>query len=97
MLVRARVREDLENLLEMAADPAFPTTAELEIETTPDADYPYRVYMPRVIWEEMAVRLAVEIDYPNFKDRVAKVDPTKLSDYHRVWATLQGLEREGVR
>lgn len=97
VLVRARVREDLERLLEMMEAPAFPVVNQLEIQSTPAADYPYRVYMPRLIWEEMAVRLAAEIDYPNFKDRVAKTDSDKLGAYHEVWAGLQQLEKEGVR
>lgn len=84
VLVRARVREDLQALGELIGP--------LEILATPDADYPFRAAVPRERWSAALVLLAAEIDYDNFKNAVAERQGSRREAvYHRVWAALREL------
>lgn len=89
VLVRSRVRADLEGLLELdGADPD-------QVEYTPEADYPYRVGMHKRRWERLLGELAREIRYPNFKTEVARAQgPARARIYHELWHRLLELERE---
>lgn len=85
VLVRARVREDLEGLHDLIDG--------LEVIETRERDYRWRAVVSRTAWSAALVRLAAEIDYPNFKDEVARRQGRKRADvYHGVWATLLGLQ-----
>lgn len=85
VLVRARVRSDLESLGNLLGP--------LDIRHTPDADYAYRVVMPRERWSHCLAVLAEEIDYPNFKDAVAKRQGWNGARiYHHVWSALGSLQ-----
>lgn len=85
VLVRARVRSDLESLAELVPG--------IEIEHTPRADYEWRASMPRSEWERVAAALAAEVDYPNFKNAVAELQgKTRASLYAEVWLTLRRLQ-----
>ena len=86
VLVRARAREDLEALAEIAGP--------FEVLDTPDHDYRWRAIMPRVQWSTTLVLLATEIDYPNFKDAVARRQgEARERVYHEVWRALRALQR----
>lgn len=65
----------------------FPGTVPLY---TPDADYHWRIYLPREEVAEQIDRLIVDIDYPNFKD--AANDDLKNA-YLSVWSA--GLQLMG--
>jgi len=85
VLVRARVRQDLEALAEVGDLP--------EIAETPTADYRWRVRLSRAEWSRALARLAEEIAYPNFKDAVAeRQGHEREGTYHRVWAVLRELQ-----
>ena len=87
VLVRARVREDLEALKRQIPD--------LEIFEDRDADYRWRARVSREDWSHAAAQLAREIDYPNFKNEVAKRQGHERAGvYGRVWSELFGLQRE---
>ena len=59
------------------------------------ADYRYRALVARDEWVHAAQRLAVDIDYPNFKNAVAERQGRERSArYGRVWATMLGLQRD---
>ena len=88
VLVRARVREDLESLADLIP--------ELEVEDTPERDYRFRASVPREVWETAAAALAEEIDYPNFKNAVAdRQGSDRAHVYSDVWFTLLGLQEGG--
>jgi hypothetical protein len=100
MMVRARCREDLEALCdEVAAGvrrdynngdaQGFDSD---RIVFSPDADYHYRLIVPRAAWMEVALRLMTEIDYPNFKSAVGERDKARADLYHDVWATLYRIQ-----
>src|SRR5262245_28238814 len=85
LIVRARLREDLEALREQI--PA------LRVYSDRDADYRWRALVTRAEWVAAVAELATELDYDNFKRAVAERqgrDRQRL--YHRVWATLRELQ-----
>lgn len=95
VMVRARVRDDLVSLLECYGD-------ELEPEPILEwsgRDYPYRVIMARDEWAQILLALGMELDYPNFKNRVAQVSGAmRAQAYGAVWSVMLRLEEKlGIR
>jgi hypothetical protein len=64
MLVRARRRDHLEDVLRETFQFGWID----KIESTPKADYAYRVTVPKKVFADIVSALAADIDYPNFKD-----------------------------
>jgi len=102
IMVRARVREDLERLIERYRQlPPLPVEGrrEPEILALPGHDYPYRIVMPRAEWTTLAAALAHDIDYSNFKNAVERKAPTAEEGharhdlYMKVWRVMNGAER----
>jgi hypothetical protein len=86
LIVRARVKRDIEELRKRL--PYRP-----RIKSTPDADYPYRIEVDRLTFSQILAKVVLDdLDYPNFKSAVAKLDPKRADAYHEVWATLIYLE-----
>jgi hypothetical protein len=81
--IRARVREDLENLLRL-------TDLQREILTWPSADYRFRIMASQQEVFEIMSALAESIDYDNFKGVIAATPDQRdrLDAYHKVWSTL---------
>lgn len=89
--VRARAREDLQNLI----DHYFREGDDAEIIQWENRDYPYRLIMPQVRWVEIATALASDIDYTNFKDEVKRTQGEHRSHHYlQVWTSMYGLERK---
>lgn len=88
LLVRARVRADLDALLARMIVPDRPP-----VECTPDADYRYRAVVPRSVFATI-LALAIEgIDYANFKDAVHERQGfARALLYSNVWDQLRGVE-----
>lgn len=88
--VRARVRNDLENIVKLLG-------SDLEIHEWPTADYRYRVMIDLERLLELMVRLTTKIDYPNFKARIYEREEQshKLAAYHRIWETMHSLQHKG--
>src|SRR5687767_11117776 len=63
--VRARLRGHLVSLIER-----FELAA--EVVETRDADYRFRILVPKTTWSTVAGELATEINYANFKGEVAR-------------------------
>jgi hypothetical protein len=87
--VRARVRQDLVNLIELA-------DLDVEIQQWERADYRVRIIVDLEDFLEIMVQLAADLDYDNFKARVCERETQsgKLSAYHRIWATMAELQNE---
>jgi hypothetical protein len=88
--VRARVRQDLVNLVEEAG------MADLvEILEWPDADYRFRILVNRPGWQALSETLFASVDYPNFKSEVARRrdQSPKLHAYHCLWGALHDLQQ----
>jgi hypothetical protein len=86
IVVRARVRADLEALRGLVGDP--------EILEGVGTDYRYRVRVSRARWEAAVTELAREIDYTNFKNAVSdRQGASRAHTYSEVWHTLHELQR----
>ncbi|HKK18948.1 MAG TPA: hypothetical protein VJ952_09745 [Opitutales bacterium] len=85
--IRARVRQDLLNLLEL-------TELDQEIREWATADYRYRIFVDFDTLLEVMVQLTARLDYPNFKGRVYEREDQahKLGAYHRIWETMAQLQ-----
>ncbi len=84
IIVRARVRTDLERLAEKLIY--------AKIQDTPGSDYPHRIRVSRDLWARYLHDAVYAMDYPNFKDQVAKtLGDDRESLYHHVWDLLQRL------
>jgi len=92
VLVRARDRSDLEEFCSVARDCDVPGFSEEAIEENSSADYRFRMTVKSEDWAELAKVLAVGIDYPNFKNAVAGVDPERAAIYGTVWADLMKIQ-----
>jgi len=86
LTVRARVKQDLQNLKERCLPAVGP------IEETEYADYRFRVRVPREAFAEALRDIALDIEYPNFKNSVAsKQGKARARVYEDVWRRLHGL------
>ncbi len=90
VVVRARSRNDLERLRRRFK-------IRKRVEATPLADYPYRLFLRRQAWMDIAAELAGDaVRYANFKEAVAKKDKARAETYAKVWSVLRAIEQEGA-
>ena len=84
--VRARVKQDLENLFR-AADYR---RIDLSIKEWPKADYRFRVIVGKAVVAKLFVALAESIDYKNFKEQIGDLpdQKDKLSAYGNIWSMM---------
>ncbi len=86
VLIRARVREDLEALTKQLKLLPGNSRRGRTIYHTPNADYPFRIYTRKKDWADwLHCHVLVELDYDNFKNTV----PERMSVYHEVWDVLR--------
>lgn len=82
--VRSRDRKSLEPLAE---------TAGVEIAVSPFGDYPYRAFIEPEVFTKWVAKQADEIDYDNFKNRVAHTRGYEFTDaLHNVWVAMLAVE-----
>jgi len=93
MMIRARVREHLENLLERFPD----ELAGAEILKSTDTDYAFRLFMSKTAWATVVEKLAGETNYDNFKAAVGHQQGTAGTGYlqalHDVWEVMYRLQK----
>ena len=93
MMIRARDKEHLERLQER-----FHQLRAYQIKESPRADYRYRIIVGKPVWAEVSLELVQEIDYDNFKDKVAETyaDNDNMMRYehslHQVWQVMFSLQ-----
>lgn len=88
--IRARTEQDLIDLKQ-----AFPMLDRSPIIETKDADYQWRLVIARWKWEAVAAKLTADIDYGNFKGKMATI-PTqrnKMDLLHAVWHLHHDYQR----
>lgn len=89
LTVRARVQADLEALKASF----LPELGEIGISKV--NDYRYRAVAPQAAVAKAMARLIEQLDYPNFKDEVAKQQGQARADlYHDVWSVLNRLQTQ---
>ncbi|UJP65462.1 hypothetical protein [Mongoliitalea daihaiensis] len=79
LMVRARVQKDLLSLF----------SSEQIVEIL-DADYRFRVLVPKKEMAAIVAQKILDLDYPNFKSKVARVpsQKDKLAAYHEIWGVM---------
>jgi hypothetical protein len=87
VMVRARLREDIERLAEATGSPVS------DVMATPDADYAFRLKLSKQAWADYMHRSALDIDYPNFKNAALSLGEDERSRaYHDVWSAMYRLQ-----
>ena len=89
LLVRGRVRADLDRFAEFAESRGERPA----VTATPAADYGFRLTTSRETLATFLVSSVDGIDYPNFKGRICESDPVREGVYEDAWRALQGLSR----
>ena len=90
LLVRARRREHLVELVQaLGGGP--------EIQSSPYADYPFRVEVKRVAFASFVSKQLLEMSYDNFKNEASRVAGDRVAgtyadSLHDVWATMREIE-----
>lgn len=88
ILIRARVREDLEALRRHHLP-------DMEVVEGGGTDYAFRAFVSRDEWEHVAQQLAREIDYPNFKTAATERQGRKRTHpYYEVWRVMHRVQSE---
>ncbi len=85
--MRSRLRKDLQNLLQL-------TGKEHVIQAWDGADYRYRIVVPQSDFIEIMAKLALALDYPNFKSQIARLPDQreKLHAFHEIWSIMADLQ-----
>jgi hypothetical protein len=104
-MVRARVHEHLVALVDRFSG----LLRDVTIHESASADYAYRLFVEKDVWERVLSALAAEMDYDNFKGEVARPRkrevPGRLSlvarlayeeALHDVWEVMYRLQRRPV-
>jgi len=81
--VRTRCKQDLENLIALAA-------LDAPIHHTKVGDYAWRIVVGQPGVSKIMAALATSIDYPNFKDRIhdEPAQRDKLPAYSQLWSQM---------
>jgi hypothetical protein len=87
--VRARVAADLDRLRSTYLPTLSPTIE------TPGGDYRYRAWIGREALATGMAEIARHLDYSNFKNEVARLDPDRADTYSHVWGELGQLQSGG--
>jgi len=85
VLVRGRVREDLDNLADLIPN--------LEVFEDSTADYRWRAVVTKEAWGNAIRQITAEVDYDNFKNAVAaRQGKERAHVYSAVWEDLYTLQ-----
>lgn len=88
--VRARSETDIDRFVDTVG---IGTNRRYKTTHLPTADYPYRIRVPKYLWTKFLTATVAEIDYPNYKNRVALHDKDRARLYGEVWGVMaRGLE-----
>ena len=92
IMVRARLRSHLESLREHFSE----LLADCNIRESVGTDYAFRIFVPKTTWSKILARLSEEMDYDNFKSKVARQQGVAGDDYvhslHDVWSIMNRLQ-----
>ena len=93
IMVRARVRSHVEALKERFGD----LLGDSEIKEFSGTDYAFRIFVDKSVWSQVLVGLNEEMDYDNFKSKVARHQGSKGAAYehslHEVWSVMNRLQK----
>jgi hypothetical protein len=86
LMVRARLRGDLERFFDASADV-------LGVKETRDADYRFRCTVSDAVFATALMQSAAAIDYPNFKSSIGSDDQHRHDAYMDVWSAMHTAQR----
>lgn len=90
LIVRARARDDIENLIQ---DIKRITGIDSVVHELAGSDYRYRIFIhPDYVAEVMAHLITKELNYTNFKSRIDDTHPDRHDIYFDIWFNLRRLE-----
>lgn len=98
IMVRARVRADLERLIALYVEMGLTQEEGPTIFDLPGHDYPYRTILIPANWTALVARMADDIDYSNFKSAVEARQETPEAGkarhdlYMKVWGVMHSAE-----
>lgn len=92
LFVRARLFGDLQALCASVPD----LLRDAEILHWPARDYAYRIIISEGVWLALAMRLAGEVDYTNFKNAAHDARPESY-DYHALLSRVWGVGADAQR
>ena len=91
IMVRARIIDDLERLLEKL-------NIDADILVHRNADYRYRVKLTIEQWAEYVTNEAASIDYPNFKNAIiTEGEHDRASAYMKCWEAMYLFQEANVQ
>lgn len=86
LIVRTRVREDIEALRELIP--------EIEPFSGGSSDYRWRATVTKAEWVVALAQLVADLDYPNFKNAVAKQQGRdRANAYYAIWDEMVKLQK----
>jgi hypothetical protein len=92
VVVRCRAKDDALNLIEWLGDHDLTS---ITMQHTPDADYEWRLFIPRHAWAQYLISAVEHLDYPNFKTAVAQRQGLERADiYHDVWSVMAEFQED---
>ena len=93
IMIRGRLRSHLEAVKNRFSG----LLGEYEIQEFAETDYAFRLFVPKVAWEQVLSELAAEIDYDNFKSKVTTFQGAAGAAYehslHEVWSVMHRLQK----
>jgi len=93
IMVRARVRSHLEAIQVRFSN----LLNEIDIKEFTGTDYAFRFFVDKSVWSQVLVGLSDEMDYDNFKSKVARHQGSKGAEYehslHEVWSVMNRLQK----
>jgi len=90
LMIRARVKEDLENFVAILDEV---TGSKHAVKETPDGDYAFRTTATKEAVTQALTRQINDLDYANFKNAVHG-DRDRDSAYMSVWSAMNGLQMD---
>ena len=94
LVVRCRAKVDALNLIEWLGDHDLTS---ITMQHTPEADYEWRLFIPRHAWAMYLISAVEHLDYPNFKNAVAERQGMERADiYHDVWHVMWEFQRDNA-
>jgi len=91
LLVRARAREDIDSLRKLLKERY---KFEGVIIDSPDADYAYRMVVPRETFALFILNAALEVRYDNFKKTIRSTDDKRHDAYFRCWEAMYKWQKD---
>ena len=96
-MVRTRVRQHLDALKDRFPD----LLGACDIHSSAEADYAFRVFLPKDTWVRVVERLVDDIDYDNFKSEVSRHQGASGAAYKHslaaVWSVMYELQKQSTQ